>query len=238
MSLRFEHCRYAYGRRGPDVVRDVDVELDDGVTVLLGPNGAGKSTLLALAASVHDPRSGRVTVSGVDSRDRRPYRRLVSWLPQQVDVVAGCTAREQVALAGWLKGMTRSDAWDAAAVALDRVALGDVRDRRTGSLSGGQRSRVGLAQALVHDAPVILLDEPTAALDPAQRHAFRALLSTLANDRVLLVATHDVLELQASSDRVAVLDGGVVRFFGTVAQFHEPVGAAASAVDAYGHWTS
>jgi ABC-2 type transport system ATP-binding protein len=140
-------------------------------------------------------------------------------MPQQVRAVPGLSAREQVAYAGWLKGMRRNEAWTAALTALDRVGLAEESNRRTSQLSGGQQRRVGLASLLVHDATVFLLDEPTVGLDPGQRSRFRETLLAFAVDRPVLISTHQVDDLTDVFETVVVLDRGKIRFQGSVADF-------------------
>lgn len=223
MTLELSACTFAY-RRQPPVLRDFSYQLPNGLTVLLGPNGAGKSTLLRLAASVTRPRSGTVTYDGTPAASQ-PFRRAVALMPQTVTAMRGLTAREQVAYSGWLKGMSRRDAWERAAEALDRVGLTEHAGTRTTKLSGGQLRRAGVAAALVHRAEVLLLDEPTAGMDPHQRRVFRDLLQqvTEAGVRVLL-STHDVSDLAEEADHVTVLRRGSLVYTGTTGGFfaHAP----------------
>jgi ABC-type multidrug transport system ATPase subunit len=221
MSLNFSQCVFGY-RRGRKVLDGLDLSFDIGYTVLLGPNGAGKSTLLSLGASVYVPQAGAVRVAGLSSRDRKvraEYRRRVAWLPQVVLPVPGLRAREQVAYAGWLKGLSRTQAWDRAEGALARVDLSTMADTPVRALSGGQLRRVGIAQALVHDARVILMDEPTAGLDPQQRKMFRDVLGGLPEGVDVVVSTHQTEDLTDSYRWVVVLDRGQARFQGEVAGF-------------------
>ncbi|MER5771138.1 ATP-binding cassette domain-containing protein [Streptomyces sp. NPDC001985] len=225
MSLDLNSCTYGYGRRKPRVLRDLTYRVPQGFTVLLGPNGAGKSTLLKLAAGVARPSRGRVTFRGLASHESA-YRARVAWMPQHITAMHGLTAREQVAYTGWLKGMNRSDAWEAAAGSLDRVDLAAQRDTRTKQLSGGQLRRVGVASALVHDADILLLDEPTAGMDPTQRRIFRDLIQTVAGDVAVLMSTHDVADLAEESANVTVLMNGRIAFTGATGDFlgHAPPG--------------
>ncbi|WP_307854028.1 ATP-binding cassette domain-containing protein [Streptomyces tagetis] len=193
-----------------------------GATVLLGPNGAGKSTLMGLAASALRPGSGSVALDGLDTTGRKSvkeYRRRVGWLPQQVRPVTGLRVREQVAHAGWLKGMSRREAWEASREALRAVDLTDLAERGSAELSGGQLRRVGIAQALVHDAEVLLMDEPTAGLDPVQRRIFRELVGSLAERTSLVVSTHQTEDLADIYDHVIVLDHGSPRHQGSIVSF-------------------
>lgn len=222
MPLTFEDVTYTYGRRQQPVLSAFSWAMPSGKTVLLGPNGAGKSTLLGLGADAHRPTRGRVRIGALTSsrcRDRSAFRRAVGWMPQHIRAVPGLTAREQVAYAGWLKGLGQRHAWSAAAAALDRVGLMELAHRKVSTLSGGQLRRVGLAQLLVHDAQVLLLDEPTAGLDPAQRSRFRELVAALPPERPVIVSTHQVDDLSELFDTVVILDGGRIRFAGTVAAF-------------------
>ncbi|WP_103503390.1 MULTISPECIES: ATP-binding cassette domain-containing protein [unclassified Streptomyces] len=218
MTLQLDSCTYTYRRRRRPVFEEFSYHVPDGLTILLGPNGAGKSTLLKLAASVARPRAGTVTVDGIDARTKE-YRRTVAWMPQHITPLASLTAREYVAYVGWLKGMDRTSAWQQARIALDRVELSDEAATRTTRLSGGQLRRVGVAAALVHDARVILLDEPTAGLDPRQRRVFRDVLRELSSDVRVLLSTHDVADLADEADEVTVLDGGRILHTGATGTF-------------------
>ncbi|MDQ0942912.1 ATP-binding cassette domain-containing protein [Streptomyces sp. V1I1] len=221
MKLEISHCTFGY-RRTRRVLDGLSLTFDSGCTVLLGPNGAGKSTLLGIAATALSPASGHVSLNGLtpsSRKFRKEYRKAVGWLPQYVKPVAGLKLREQVAYAGWLKGMSRRDAWDAAAGALHRVGLAELTNRSGREVSGGQLRRLGIAQTLVHGADVVLMDEPTAGLDPHQRGVFRDLLSELSEDTSFIVSTHQTEDLADIFDTVIVLDGGVVRYQGTVPRF-------------------
>ncbi|MEW2492524.1 ATP-binding cassette domain-containing protein [Streptomyces nodosus] len=222
MSVEFDSCTYQY-RRGPVVLEGLSFAFPPGRTVLLGPNGAGKTTLLALAASALKPRSGTVSFAGLDPAVRsqlRAYRRQVGWMPQHITPVPGMTCQEQVAYAGWLKGMSRRDAWDGALETLGRVGLAKKADQQASSLSGGQLRRVGVAQTLVHSSRLVLMDEPTAGLDPAQRGTFRKVVEQVSEDADIVVSTHQTEDLSEVYDHVVVLSDGMVRFSGTVAEFH------------------
>ncbi|MFE7133742.1 ATP-binding cassette domain-containing protein [Streptomyces sp. NPDC057638] len=217
MTLRFDSCSYRYGRR-PPVLDGLSYELPPGLTLLLGPNGAGKSTLLALAAAVRRTASGTITLGRLTAPSRA-YRRAVAWMPQTIVPAPALTVREYVAYVGWLKGMNRRDAWDRAAGALDRVDLGDRAGVRTGRLSGGQLRRLGVASALVHGARVLLLDEPTAGMDPWQRRVFRDALGGLSGEVRILMSTHDTGDLAEEADHVTVLVEGRIRHAGDVRSF-------------------
>ncbi len=222
MSLTFSHILYRYTRAAKPVFTDFCWQVSPGKTVLLGPNGAGKSTLLALGANALRPNRGDITLgllSATTRSHRAAYRRAVGWMPQQIRAVPGLTAQEQVAYAAWLKGYGRKQAWSAAAAALDQVGLTPLAASKTATLSGGQLRRVGLAQVIVHAPEVLLLDEPTVGLDPAQRSRFRTLLAELPATQPVIVSTHQIDDLSELFDTVVVLVAGTIRFAGSVTEF-------------------
>lgn len=219
MTLVLSSCSYRYGRYRPHVLREFSYQLPEGLTILLGPNGAGKSTLLKLAAAVISPQGGRVSFGDLRARSKE-FRQAVAWMPQTITPLPSLTSREYVAYVGWLKGLGRDDAWDRSERALQRVELAEKADERTSRLSGGQLRRVGVAAALVHDARVLLLDEPTAGMDPRQRRVFRDVLTKLTEEGVrVLLSTHDVGDLAEEADHVTVLDAGRVLHSGDTASF-------------------
>ncbi|MET9293664.1 ATP-binding cassette domain-containing protein [Streptomyces sp. NPDC003077] len=230
MSLLFNECSFQYGQYGQysrygrkvPVLDRLSLEIGQRATVLLGPNGAGKSTLLSIASSWLAPTDGSVSWRGMETHRKSQlarYRRAVGWLPQHVKPMPGLTVRENVAYIGWLKGMSRTEAWDQSAPALERVKLASLADRKSHQLSGGQLRRMGIAGTLVHRSEIVLLDEPTAGLDPSQRKVFRDLVTDLLADVHVVVSTHQTEDLDEMYERVIVLDQGRVRFDGDTAGF-------------------
>jgi ABC-2 type transport system ATP-binding protein len=207
------------------VLAGVSLELGAGITGLLGPNGAGKTTLLRILATVLAPDAGELRLFGRDPRDpaeRAGVRRRLGYMPQEPGFHARFTAFEFVDYVAILKELTdRRDRHDEVRRVLRLVGLGDVAGKRVGALSGGMRRRVALAQALLGDPELLILDEPTAGLDPEQRLRFRDLISALAADRTIVVSTHQTEDVAALCHRVVVLrDGGTV-FAGAPAQLTE-----------------
>ncbi|MEU0476714.1 ATP-binding cassette domain-containing protein [Streptomyces olivaceus] len=221
MTIHVSRCCFGYRRKGL-VLQDLTLDLPPGCVVLLGPNGAGKSTLLGLLASALIPAKGCVTLGGLDTRrrgDLKRYRQQVGWLPQQVTPVPGLRVREQAAYAGWLKGLSRREAWDRSLDAIKQVGLDELADRSAAQLSGGQLRRLGIAQTMVHSAQVVLMDEPTAGLDPTQRKVFRGLLDDLKDQASFVVSTHQTEDLEDSYDSVLLLDRGNILFQGATGSF-------------------
>lgn len=222
-GLEFREVNFSYKQKNQGelvVLQGLTWHVPTGVTALLGINGAGKSTLFSIGATALMPKSGKLSLNELDSREHQTqHRARVAWMPQQYRAVPGLTVRELVAYSGWLKGLSRDDAWRGASEALARVALQDLADRPAIELSGGQQRRVGLAGALVHDAEVLLLDEPTAGLDPEQRAMFRELLVNIGADRTVVVSTHDTGEITTAYQHVAVLHAGKIAFDGALQAF-------------------
>ncbi|MDT0493158.1 ATP-binding cassette domain-containing protein [Streptomyces sp. NPDC012600] len=223
MTLLLDRVTFRYRRWERPVLSGFSYEVpDEGLTILLGPNGAGKSTTMSLLAGTVEPRAGRVLFKGsaLTSADRE-YRRHVAWLPQKVPTSRQLTAREYVAYVAWLKGEDRSTAWDRAGSVLDQVGLADRSGQKTARLSGGQLRRVGIACALAHDARVILLDEPTAGLDPHQRTVFRDVLRKVAARIPVLMSTHDIADLADEATTVSLMDRGRILHHGGTRSFLE-----------------
>ena len=191
-----------------------------GVTGLLGPNGAGKTTLLRVLATVLAPEQGRVRLLGLDPSDpgeRREIRRRLGYLPQDPGYSRTFTAFELVDYVAVLKEMAdRRTRHDEVRRVLELVDLTGVSGRKVKALSGGMRRRLGLAQALLRDPDLVVLDEPTVGLDPEQRLRFRDLVSRAGEDRTVVLSTHQTEDVAALCEHVVVVDRGRALFSGSV----------------------
>ncbi|HEX6521382.1 MAG TPA: ATP-binding cassette domain-containing protein [Streptosporangiaceae bacterium] len=199
-------------------VAGVDLRAGPGVFGLLGPNGAGKTSLLRMMATAMRPSSGSVRLLGRDPGSYRPrceIRRRLGYLPQNPGYYPGFTVAEYVEYFALLKEVPPARVRAAVAAAVDRVDLGDRRKARLRTLSGGMLRRAGIAQAIVNEPELLLLDEPTAGLDPEQRVAFRALLRDLGQRATVVVSTHLVEDVAAACAQVALMDRGRIVFGGT-----------------------
>ncbi|MEU5940159.1 ATP-binding cassette domain-containing protein [Micromonospora sp. NPDC047548] len=199
-------------------VAGVTLDAGPGVYGLLGPNGAGKTSLLRMLATVIPPSSGRIRLLGHDPdiyRQRRQIRRRLGYVPQNLGFYPGFTVVEFVEYFALLKEMPSAEVHRAVAAAVERVGLGDKAKAKLRTLSGGMLRRVGIAQAIVNEPELLLLDEPTAGLDPAQRVAFRALLRDLGQRATVIVSTHLVEDVGAACTQVALMDRGKIVFHGT-----------------------
>jgi ABC-2 type transport system ATP-binding protein len=208
---------------GTPVLTDIDLDLGPGITGLLGPNGAGKTTLLRILATVLAPTAGRVRLLGQDpSRpaERTDVRRRLGYLPQELGFPRGFAPFTFVDYVAARKEWPDRDARHREVRrVLDLVELTDLSAKRLRRLSGGQRHRTGLAQALIGDPDLLVLDEPTTGVDPEQRATLRRVLSAAATDAAVLLATHQTEDVAALCDRVVVLDDGRIRWQGTVPDF-------------------
>ncbi|MDN5923642.1 MAG: ABC transporter ATP-binding protein [Xanthomonadales bacterium] len=205
-------------RGGRRVVDDVSLRLDRGqVLGLLGVNGAGKSTTLSMVVGALSPHHGQVLIDGQDLCEvPQSVRGRVGWLPERAPLYAELTVSEQIDAAGRLHGMTKPALRAARERLLERLQLGELRQRLCGQLSQGQRQRVGLACALVHDPALIVLDEPGNGLDPVQVARWHALIAELSAEHALIVSTHVLGEVTATCNRVAILHHGRLRYDGAL----------------------
>jgi ABC-type multidrug transport system ATPase subunit len=199
-------------------VAGVTMSAGPGVLGLLGPNGAGKTSLLRMLATVMPPTSGRIRLLGRDpgvAAQRRAIRRRLGYVPQHLGYYPSFTVVEFVEYFALLKEVSPAQVPRAVATAVERVGLGDKARARMRTLSGGMLRRAGIAQAIVNDPDLLLLDEPTAGLDPEQRVAFRGLLRDLGQTATVVVSTHLVEDVGAACARVALMDSGRIVFHGT-----------------------
>ncbi|HEY6942642.1 ABC transporter ATP-binding protein [Dokdonella sp.] len=208
------------GRRiaGRTIVRALDLELSRGeVLGLLGVNGAGKTTTLRMMAGVLAPTSGCVRLDGEDLHERPELgRRRIGYLPEVPPLHAELDAEEYLAFCARLHAVPRGAVASAVARAIERCGLGDVRRRPLGALSKGYRQRVGVAQAILHEPDLIVLDEPASGLDPIQALNLRELVRSLGRDHAVVLSTHVLPDVSACCDRVAILHHGELRHAGNV----------------------
>lgn len=210
--------RKSYGR--VKAVRGISFRIEPGEIVgLLGPNGAGKSTTIRILTSYLTPDEGAVEIDGHDTRsDSLQARRRIGYLPESAPLYPEMTPRGYLDYRGRLFGLPRGKRRQAVEAAMDRCRIRDVARRRIGELSKGYRQRVGLAAALLHDPPVLVLDEPSNGLDPSQIRETRSLVQELAARRTMIVSSHILPEVERLATRVIVVAGGLVRADGALDQ--------------------
>jgi ABC-type multidrug transport system ATPase subunit len=196
-------------RGGNWALKDFTLQLGPGVLGLLGPNGAGKSTLMRILATIAQPSEGRVTWGDVDIvREPDELRSVLGYLPQDFGVYPNLNALEFLAYIAAAKGLPARAARTRIDELLQLVNLVDARKRPLGGFSGGMRQRVGIAQALLNDPELLIVDEPTAGLDPEERVRFRNLLSELSGERIIILSTHIVSDVEATATHIALINRG------------------------------
>ncbi|MBQ8735296.1 MAG: ABC transporter ATP-binding protein [Bacteroidaceae bacterium] len=203
---------------GNHALKDINLEIPSGMFGLLGPNGAGKSTLMRILVALMEPTSGEIEMYGCNLlKERREVRRILGYLPQDFRFFAKYKVIEFLDYAARLSGMNdNKKRKQAVADMLEQVGLYEVRERYAAKLSGGMKRRLGIAQALIHEPKVIIVDEPTTGLDPEERIRFRNLLTQVSsNDTTIILSTHIVGDISSSCNDMALLNKGEISFRGS-----------------------
>ncbi len=219
INVRAAGVNQRFGRT--EVLADLNLSVGRGVFGLLGPNGAGKTTLLRTLATAIEPSSGSLRLLGFDPADpgeRRAFRRRLGYLPQTLGYYPNFTVFEFVEYFALLKELPNKEVKPAVARAIERVGLGERARSKMKTLSGGMIRRVGIAQAIVNEPELLLLDEPTAGLDPEQRVLFRTLIREFGERGTVVVSTHLVEDVGVACSEVALMHGGKIVFRGTPAE--------------------
>lgn len=209
MKLEIRHVTKRY--RDKTAAADVSLTLTAGVWGLLGANGAGKTTLMRMLAGILRPTEGQILCDGVEiGALGGAYREKLGYLPQEFGFYPEFTVQDYLEYMAALKGLPRAEAARQIDALLERVSLAEVRRKKIVKLSGGMKRRVGIAQALLNDPEILILDEPTAGLDPGERVRFRNLLSEFAQDRIVLISTHIVSDVEYIAAENAVMKDGKI----------------------------
>lgn len=197
---------------------NVNLTIKQGMFGLLGPNGAGKTTLMKVLTTLLKKSSGEVTVCGVPIENSRQVRSMIGYLPQDFFMYSNMSAYEALDYLAVLSGMEKKERRKKVPETLEKVNLEHQQKVKVKAMSGGMRRRLGIAQAIIHDPKVIVVDEPTAGLDPEERVRFRNLLCEIARDRIVILSTHIVGDIEATCGDIAVLNEGKILFRGTVSE--------------------
>ena len=209
-------------RGGVQAIDTIDMTIPSGMFGLLGPNGAGKTTLMRILAGILRPTSGTIHVGEFDihtERGRTSVKRILGYLPQELGMYPDLSAREFLDYVGILKGMdNRKARRQRVEELLEIVSLSNAANRKLKTYSGGMKRRIGIAQALLNDPKLLIVDEPTAGLDPEERIRFRNLLSDLGGDRTVLLSTHIVEDIAQTCRNLAIMKSGKVVFQGTTTE--------------------
>ena len=219
ISIHGLYKTYGRGDKAVQALKGLSLNINAGMFGLLGPNGAGKTTLMRILAGIVDASRGKVVVNGIPLENEASKRRaksMLGYLPQELGLYPDLTARQFIDYLAILKEVNNTNGRrHAVQQVLEMVGLSDVADRKIKTFSGGMKRRVGIAQALVNNPRVLIVDEPTAGLDPEERIRFRNLLVNLATDRIVLLSTHIVGDIGQTCQEMAVLNKGELRYQGS-----------------------
>lgn len=193
-------------------VREFSAEMSEGVYGLLGPNGSGKTTLMRMIASILKPSSGRILLDGQDiGKLDESYRDLLGYLPQEFGLYQNFTAERFLHYFASLKGLDKQEAKGKIDEVLAQVNLTENKKQKTKTFSGGMKRRLGIAQALLNDPKILVVDEPTAGLDPKERIHFRNLISNISRERIVILSTHIVSDIEYIAKEIFIVDQGVLK---------------------------
>ena len=215
MRLIIENLSKTYPN-GVQALKNVNLNIDKGMFGLLGPNGAGKSTLMRTIATLQEPDTGHIQLGDIDViRDKEALRKVLGYLPQEFGLYPKINAITLLDHLAVLKGITnRGERKDLVSSLLNKTNLWEHRKKKLGGYSGGMRQRFGIAQALIADPKLIIVDEPTAGLDPAERNRFLKLLSELGENTIVILSTHIVEDVKELCTQMAVINSGEVLLTG------------------------
>lgn len=214
--IRIENLNQYYGKK--QALKDVNLTIEAGMFGLLGRNGAGKTTLMKVLATLLPKSEGQITICNRPVEHAREVRNITGYLPQEFSMYPNMSVYEAMDYLGVLSGLPKSQRKQRIPELLERVNLQDDRRKKVKALSGGMKRRLGIAQAILHDPKVLIVDEPTAGLDPEERVRFRNLLCEIAEGRIVILSTHIVGDIEATCENIAVLDRGEIIYQGTTAE--------------------
>lgn len=216
MEIKIQALKKNYGQK--TVLDNISLTIGNGMFGLLGRNGAGKTTLMKTLAALHRKSEGTISVCGVPIEKAKEIRSMTGYLPQDFSMYPNMTVLEALDYLGTLSGMTKAERAERIRLLVKKVNLTEHQHKKVKALSGGMKRRLGIAQALLHDPKVLIVDEPTAGLDPEERIRFRNLLTEAAEDRIVILSTHIVGDIEASCEDVAILNEGQILWKGTVSE--------------------
>lgn len=214
MELTTQHLTKRF--KDMTAVNDVSLQITPGVWGLLGANGAGKTTLMRMIAGIMKPTAGEICYDGIPIHELKgSYRDVFGYLPQEFGFYPEFTVKDYLEYVAVLKGLSDRDSKHKIGELLEQMTLSHVKNKKISKLSGGMKRRVGIAQALLNEPEILILDEPTSGLDPGERVRFRNLLSEFAHDRIVLISTHIVSDIEYIATQNAVMKNGELLAKGT-----------------------
>lgn len=216
MEIKMTHVNQFYGKK--QVLKDINLTIEQGMFGLLGRNGAGKTTLMKVLATLLDKKSGTIMMNDVSIEEEQKVRAMIGYLPQDFSMYGNMTAYEALDYLGVLSGLDRRVRAERIPLLLEKVNLSVHHRTKVKAMSGGMKRRLGIAQAILHEPKILIVDEPTAGLDPEERVRFRNLLVEIAGEKIVILSTHIAGDIAATSERIAIMDDGRILFQGTVTE--------------------
>jgi ABC-type multidrug transport system, ATPase component len=216
MEIKIEHLSKKCGNK--NILKDICLNIPVGMYGLLGENGAGKTTLMRILATVSEPTAGMVQITGVDIKNKKKIRQIIGYLPQEFSVYPDMSVYSALDYLGILAELPQKIRKERINQLLKQVNLEQEKNKRFKNLSGGMKRRFGIAQALLNNPEILIIDEPTAGLDPEERLRFYNLLSELAMERIIILSTHIASDIEATCSKAAVICRGNVIFQGDISE--------------------
>lgn len=216
--------------RGKEVLKNINLNIGTGMFGLLGRNGAGKTTFMRILATVISKSYGNISICGLDIKNSKDVRRIIGYLPQEFSTYPNLTVYETMDYLGVLSGVPKNLRKKRIKDLLSLVNLNKYYRIKVKALSGGMKRRLGIAQAILNNPKVLIIDEPTVGLDPEERIRFRNLLCEIAENKIVILSTHIVEDIEKTCKRIGVMDGGEMIFCGSIEEF---INNKSSLEDAY-----
>ena len=208
-----------YGNK--QALKNINLKIEKGMFGLLGRNGAGKTTLMKVITTLIPADSGEINICGVNIKEASKVREIIGYLPQDFSMYGNMSAYEAMDYLGVLSGLDKNTRKERIPDLLEKVNLQNNMRTKVKAMSGGMKRRLGIAQAILHNPKILIVDEPTAGLDPEERVRFRNLLSEIANEMIVILSTHIVGDVEATCERIAIMDEGNIIYNGSVSELLE-----------------
>ncbi|HBE9529079.1 TPA: ATP-binding cassette domain-containing protein [Clostridioides difficile] len=221
-KLEIRNLNFNY--KNKKALDNINLTLTDGVVALLGPNGAGKSTLMRLLVTLYETSIGEIELNNIKySKNNEKIKANVGYVPQDFDMYNNINGQEYLEFVAKMRGVSKNDLKKHIQKVISKVNLDKFINKKIGTYSGGVKRRLGIAQALIGDSKLIVMDEPTVGLDPEQRNEFRRLLPEISKNSIVLISTHIVEDIQFNCDKLIILNQGKILYDGTINKFIDMV---------------
>lgn len=209
MEFKISNLSKNFGNK--QVLDNINVEFSNGIYAVLGPNGAGKSTLINIIMGLVACSTGTIELNGKNIRkNENEFLNSIGYMPQNMNFYKNFTGEDMLTYIGIIKGLSKTDAKVKAVELLKSVNLYNEKDKKVGKYSGGMKQRLGIAQTLISDPSILIFDEPTAGLDPRERIRFRNIITNLSNDKIVIICTHIVPDIDTIADKIIMLKSGTI----------------------------